>query len=792
MHLRVIIKRNILFGFFLSALIALDIFSIIALSDFSSKYPFDRVLYGNKFKYSFVVLGKSDLYDSTLVKMDNYFLTQNNAKKMIAGNSGYLTRYQIKKKDGTLVSYTAQREFNYDFFSSAVFFIIIANIHILWGLIVWRIRLEYKLSNYYSLFSINLGVILFSLSLNFIYENLIYAVFTSSSVFTALFLFLFADMINARKGNLIKIFSAVLSFALVCFSLYSLFENRSGAIIVLNAVILFLFSVLTVMFLYTFAKHRLSIKKTVQITFLAFCGFILPCAILLWSNMFDIPVTVYVNTSLTMIIPLSLGNSLIRGKGSFKFAVDKTFFGEFSADLFSAFLISFLIVSGFSLYFSGISGSILFPLSLVSVAVIVYLRRKFKKGINTPSLNQDVFISSLRDISMVAAETSELNYKLARIYIEAFRVLSINQLKIYITSERLKNPEKSPFKTYIEYFHTDSFLAKHFEKYRGLIRKDSLFSAPVYEKIDMDFDNGGSYAAVMPVSDGDKLLGVVFLGKKTNGMDFSDNDVHFINSFSFMVYQMVENDIMFTDYIDKISFEQDLDNASFVQMRLFPKQFPEKSGLDIVYYIRPYMKLMGDYFDCFRIAENKTAFVIADVTGHGISAAMIVSVTSMMINSLTKLGMPLSKVFYELNNFLTSRYSGIELITAFAGIYDSSANEISYINAGHCQPALYKRNNEPVFVEERFNMLGVDKNTDFSVKTFSFTKGDSLVLYSDGLTELYDSKRKNIVGNEIFSSISKDRFKSTETLLDYFVSIVDSFPSDMIKDDVTIAVIKCD
>ena len=89
MHLRVIIKRNILFGFFLSALIALDIFSIIALSDFSSKYPFDRVLYGNKFKYSFVVLGKSDLYDSTLVKMDNYFLTQNNAKKMIAGNTGY-------------------------------------------------------------------------------------------------------------------------------------------------------------------------------------------------------------------------------------------------------------------------------------------------------------------------------------------------------------------------------------------------------------------------------------------------------------------------------------------------------------------------------------------------------------------------------------------------------------------------------------------------------------------------------------------------------------------------------
>jgi len=791
MRLKNFFRSNIFIGICFVVLFVVDFFSIASLADFSSKYPFDRILYGNTFKYSFIVLGKSDLYDSVLVKMNGVYIDENNAKDVIRNNSEYLSTCQIKKKSGLLDTMILKRSFNYNIFSSAIFFIIIANIHIIWGLIVWKIRLEYKLSYYYSLFSINLGIVLFALSLLFMYEHAIYIVILSASFFTGLFLFLFSDMINSKRMRLMKVLSVLFSTLLAVVSFIYLYSNVVQTIVLINAINLVVFVALLVLFIVYVVKSCFSLRRILQIGFISFAGFVLPCGILLLSNSIDVPVTVFMNTSLTMIIPLTLGNSLIRANGSFKFKVDKLFLGEFSADFFSATLIAFLGVFVFNLYSAGVSVLSIFPLAFVAIVILASLRRWLKYSIKSNDYNHDVYISSLRDISVIAAETSELNYKLARIYIEAFRILSLNQMKIYVSSERLKNSSKSPFETYVKYFNTDSPLAVHYKKYKGLIKKDSIFAKSLYETLSEGMEEISNYHAVSPITDSETFLGVVLLGEKINGSEFTENDIRFINSFSFLVYQMIENDIMFTDYIDKLSFEQDMDNASFIQMRLFPKIFPSDSGLDIVYYTRPYIKLMGDYFDFFKISENKTAFIIADVTGHGMPAAMIVSVTSMIFNSLMRLNVSLGKVMCELNNFLSSRYAGIELITAFAGIYDKTKNEIEYVNAGHCQPVIYRKTNEPVFIEERFNMLGVNRTSEYTTNSIAFRKGDYIVLYTDGLTELYDGIRKDIVGNQIFYFQGKERFKNTESLLDAFVGTVDSFEPEMIKDDVTVAVIRC-
>ena len=791
MHLKNFFRSNIFIGVCFVFLFVLDFFSIASLAEFSSKYPFDRVLYGNTFKYSFIVLGKSDLYDSVLVKMNGIYIDENNAKTVIRNNSEYLSTCQIKKNNGLLDAMILKRSFNYNIFSSAVFFIIIANIHIIWGLIVWKIRLEYKLSYYYAMFSINLGIVLFALALHFMYEQAIYVVILSASFFTGLFLFVFSDMINAKRLRLMKGVSIVIAVLLAAISLFYLYNNVVKTIVLMNTINLIAFVALLVIFIVYIVKSCFSLRKILQISLISFAGFVLPCVILLLSNNMDIPVTVFMNTSLTMIIPLTIGNSLIRASGSFKFKVDKMFIGEFSADFFSAVLVAFLGVFVFNLYSAEVPMLSIFPLAFVAIIILVSLRRWLKYSIKSNEYNHDVYISSLRDISVIAAETSELNYKLARIYIEAFRILSLNQMKIYVSSERLKNSSKSPFETYVKYFNIDSPLAAHYKKYKGLIKKDSIFAKSLYDTLSDGMEEISNYYAVSPITDSESFLGVVLLGEKINGSDFTENDIRFINSFSFLVYQMIENDIMFTDYIDKLSFEQDMDNASFIQMRLFPKNFPTDSGLDIVYYTRPYIKLMGDYFDFFKISESKTAFIIADVTGHGMPAAMIVSVTSMIFNSLMRLNVSLGKVMSELNNFLSSRYAGIELITAFAGIYDKTKNEIEYVNAGHCQPVIYRKTNDPLFIEERFNMLGVDRGSEYSIKTAAFRKGDFLVLYTDGLTELYDGIRKDIVGNQIFYFQGKERFKSTESLLDAFVGTVDSFEPEMIKDDVTVAVIRC-
>ena len=101
-----------------------------------------------------------------------------------------------------------------------------------------------------------------------------------------------------------------------------------------------------------------------------------------------------------------------------------------------------------------------------------------------------------------------------------------------------------------------------------------------------------------------------------------------------MFFQLIENDKLFSNYIIKRRYEKELDITSYIQMRLFPKTVPEARGLSISYYNQPYIKVTGDYYDFIEIDENRTAIVIGDVSGHGLPAAMVLSMTSSIICAL--------------------------------------------------------------------------------------------------------------------------------------------------------------
>ena len=178
---------------------------------------------------------------------------------------------------------------------------------------------------------------------------------------------------------------------------------------------------------------------------------------------------------------------------------------------------------------------------------------------------------------------------------------------------------------------------------------------------------------------------------------------------SLQLFQMLENDRLLKNYIIRRRFEMELDIASYIQTRLFPKSAPDSSRLAISFYNRPFLKVTGDYFDFIEIDKKNTAIVIGDISGHGLAAAMILSMTSSTIHALLREKKPIEYVIEEVNFFLNHRYRGTELITLFAGIYNTVTGELTYINAGHCPPVFIRKGTgEPERLEGRSKILGAD------------------------------------------------------------------------------------
>ncbi|HPA72908.1 MAG TPA: PP2C family protein-serine/threonine phosphatase, partial [Spirochaetota bacterium] len=203
------------------------------------------------------------------------------------------------------------------------------------------------------------------------------------------------------------------------------------------------------------------------------------------------------------------------------------------------------------------------------------------------------------------------------------------------------------------------------------------------------------------------------------------------------------------------------------------------------------LKVTGDYFDFIEIDKKTTAIVIGDISGHGLAAAMILSMTSSIIHSLLREKMPVEQVIEEVNYFLNNRYRGTELITLFAGIYNNATRELSYINAGHCPPAVFRgKDGEVARLEGRSKILGADPSAVYSASKVTFEKDDELFLFTDGAMEIYD----DTTGREFNEELLLDTFRSRagsdiEGKIHAVIDTINQF-SESIRDDITLIAVR--
>jgi len=235
---------------------------------------------------------------------------------------------------------------------------------------------------------------------------------------------------------------------------------------------------------------------------------------------------------------------------------------------------------------------------------------------------------------------------------------------------------------------------------------------------------------------------------------------------------------------EKEKIASELAIAKIIQTSALPKNFPKGDHFDLIASMTPAREVGGDFYDFFPIDETHYAFVVADVSDKGITAALYMMSAKTAIKNMLQAGYPLEEAINRANNTLCDNQSGM-FVTAFIGILNLENGQIQYINAGHCAP-LHKTKTGYKYVDVNHNIvLGARSDYKFESQTIILKNRERLFLYTDGVTEAQDKNYKMFGEERLQQTLNQEELSLPDTLAQVHKHIKDFIKDAPQSDDIT-------
>lgn len=281
---------------------------------------------------------------------------------------------------------------------------------------------------------------------------------------------------------------------------------------------------------------------------------------------------------------------------------------------------------------------------------------------------------------------------------------------------------------------------------------------------------------VAPIITNDEVIGVFDLEcDDLNAYTFDDLQVLLL--LASQVATIIEKVMLHEQLIEKKRLQGQLEVARQVQLQLLPARDPKLEGFDISAYNYPTEEVSGDYYDWVRIYEDQIGIVVADVSGKGVPAALLMAFLRASLRAAIHIGYAPHISMAKVNYLLWESIERNQFVTAFYAVLDASNRTLAYTNAGHNPPLLLEANGDARFIERGGLPLGMFKDTRYYEYYLPIEAGQILVLYTDGVTEAtnredveYGRERleqivragKHLSARELISFIHKDVLAWTE------------------------------
>ncbi|MFZ5970650.1 MAG: GAF domain-containing SpoIIE family protein phosphatase [Bacteroidota bacterium] len=301
-----------------------------------------------------------------------------------------------------------------------------------------------------------------------------------------------------------------------------------------------------------------------------------------------------------------------------------------------------------------------------------------------------------------------------------------------------------------------------------------------------DFDE---FDIVIPIAHKSSTLALVFVGGLNNHDSNHDQEenIKFIQALSNIIIVAIENKKLARRQLEQEAFRKELEIASDVQQFLFPKKLPYTEALKVEASYLPHDRVGGDYYDYVPINKNQFLICVADVSGKGIPAALMMSNFQASLRTLLRQTPNLTEIVEALNFQVMENTKGEKFITFFGAIYDISLKTMVYVNAGHNPPLLWQRGKGMRLLEEGSTVLGAMHPLPFINEGFIDRLEDfTLFLYTDGLTETTNEQGQEFGLQSLISYFETNHTKDLKTIHQDIIVNLDGFKGrNGYRDDIT-------
>lgn len=298
----------------------------------------------------------------------------------------------------------------------------------------------------------------------------------------------------------------------------------------------------------------------------------------------------------------------------------------------------------------------------------------------------------------------------------------------------------------------------------------------------------------VPLLRKNKLIGVMqVINKKGQGC-FSQRDLILFETLASQCAIAIENARLVELEVAAESVRHELDRAREIQQQLLPRQLPDYGDLDVAANLVPAEQVGGDYYNIMRLNAHLSLFMVADVTGKGIPAALLVSTLHSALLTYLKMhnrSIDLLDLVNALNRVLMECTGGTRFVTCWLGLYDHTRHLLTSVNAGHNFPYLFCCDDPtPQKLSTGGVFLGVF-DRPYELEQIRLRPGDVVVFYSDGVTEA-ENRRKELYGeSRLVNLVETARDKSAQEILtDISLDIRAHVGRAKPSDDITCGILK--
>lgn len=320
------------------------------------------------------------------------------------------------------------------------------------------------------------------------------------------------------------------------------------------------------------------------------------------------------------------------------------------------------------------------------------------------------------------------------------------------------------------------------------------FTSPIdKEKIRSEFEklNQLDVDLIVPMQLQGKTRGLILLGKRINNQSYTATDIEFVYSVGSLAIISLENKRLFLEALEKQKLEEELDLARDIQKNLFPQSLPKINGVDVSAINISSKQVGGDYYDVIPVDNEKFFIAIADVSGKGVPASLLMANIQAFLQVISKQKMNIQDATELMNNLITENTSDGRFITFFWGLIDIKRKTFTYVNAGH-NPPLFIRNKKIQKLDKGGMILGVMKTLmPYEAETINLESDDILVLFTDGVSEAMNSSGEEYSDIKLENKSIELSGKSANEILNGIKDDVQNFASgNSQSDDITMIVLK--